>query len=90
MEEYLIHTDYALWEIILNGDSQKQYVKDSAGNFSEAPPTSAKEVLAKTKERKARSALLMAVPDVDLPRYHTIKDAKGIWDAIAKRYGGNA
>ncbi|GKC05643.1 hypothetical protein Tco_0997253, partial [Tanacetum coccineum] len=32
----------------------------------------------------------MALLDVDLPKYHLIKDAKGIWDAIKTRYGGNA
>ncbi|GKD26380.1 hypothetical protein Tco_1232594 [Tanacetum coccineum] len=32
----------------------------------------------------------MDLPDVDLPKYHLIKDAKGIWDAIKTRYGGNA
>ena len=64
--------------------------KDDSRVEKEVPPTSAKEVLQRTRERKARSALLMVVPDVDLPRYHSIKDAKSIWAAIAKRYGGNA
>nr|GEZ59530.1 retrovirus-related Pol polyprotein from transposon TNT 1-94 [Tanacetum cinerariifolium] len=30
MEQYLTHTDYALWEVILNGDSVVQMTKDEA------------------------------------------------------------
>ncbi|GJW31252.1 hypothetical protein Tco_0051284, partial [Tanacetum coccineum] len=53
----------------------------------EVPPTTAKDIQARARERKARSTLLMGLPDVDLPKYHLIKDAKGIWDAIKTRYG---
>ncbi|GJT80408.1 hypothetical protein Tco_1054750 [Tanacetum coccineum] len=60
------------------------------GKDVEVPPTTAKDIQARAREKKARSALLMALPDVDLPKYHLIKDAKGIWDAIKTRYGGNA
>ena len=89
MEEYLAHTDYALWEVILKGNSLVVYTKDQDGKEIPVVPTGAKEVLQRTRERKARSALLMAVPDSDLPRYHSIPDAKKIWEAISKRYGGN-
>ncbi|GKB07981.1 hypothetical protein Tco_0836265 [Tanacetum coccineum] len=90
MEEYLIHTDYEQWLVVLNGNSPVQYTKNEAGKDVEVPPTTAKDIQARARERKARSALLMALPDVDLPKYHLIKDAKGIWDAIKTRYGGNA
>nr|GFA79894.1 ribonuclease H-like domain-containing protein [Tanacetum cinerariifolium] len=30
MEQYLAHTDYALWEVILNGNSAVQMIKDEA------------------------------------------------------------
>ncbi|GJX72095.1 putative ribonuclease H-like domain-containing protein [Tanacetum coccineum] len=89
MEEYLIHTDYEQWLVVLNGNSPVQYTKNEAGKDVEVPPTTAKDIQARARERKARSALLMALPDVDLPKYHLIKDAKGIWDAIKTRYGGN-
>ena len=74
----------------LEGNGPVQYTKDDSGKETEVPPTTAKDVMARARERKARSALLMAIPDVDLPRYHAIKDAKGMWAAIEKRYGGNA
>ncbi|GJZ26686.1 putative ribonuclease H-like domain-containing protein [Tanacetum coccineum] len=90
MEEYLIHTDYEQWLVVLNGNSPVQYTKNEAGKDVEVPPTTAKDIQARARERKARSALLMALLDVDLPKYHLIKDDKGIWDAIKTRYGGNA
>nr|GFB89348.1 ribonuclease H-like domain-containing protein [Tanacetum cinerariifolium] len=72
------------WQVILNGNGTVEYTKNAAGKEMEVPPTAAKDILARTRERKARSALLMAVPKVYLPRYHEIKDAKGIWEAIEK------
>ncbi|GJU97742.1 hypothetical protein Tco_1327013 [Tanacetum coccineum] len=67
-----------------------QYTQNEAGKDVEVPPTNVKDIQARARERKARSALLMALPDVDLPKYHLIKDAKGICDAIKTRCGGNA
>ncbi|GJY64686.1 hypothetical protein Tco_0466146 [Tanacetum coccineum] len=87
MEEYLIYTDYEQWLVVLNGNSLVQYTKNEAGKDVEVPPITAKDIQARDRERKAKSALLMALPDVDLPKYHLIKDAKGIWDAIKTRYG---
>nr|GEU40562.1 uncharacterized mitochondrial protein AtMg00810-like [Tanacetum cinerariifolium] len=37
MDQYLAHTDYALWEVILNGNSVVQMTKDKAGNEIEVP-----------------------------------------------------
>nr|GEV78069.1 ribonuclease H-like domain-containing protein [Tanacetum cinerariifolium] len=41
-----------------------------------------------TRERKAKSTLLMAIPDEHLARFHGIKDAKTLWAAIKTRFGG--
>ncbi|GKA26849.1 hypothetical protein Tco_0712958 [Tanacetum coccineum] len=90
MEEYLIHIDYEQWLVVLNGNSPMQYTKNEAGKDVEVPLITAKDIQARARERKARSALLMALPNVDVPKYHLIKDAKGIWDAIKTRYGGKA
>ncbi|GJW66344.1 putative ribonuclease H-like domain-containing protein [Tanacetum coccineum] len=38
------------------------------GKDVEVPPTTTKDIQARARERKARSALLMALPDVDLPK----------------------
>ncbi|GJT96461.1 hypothetical protein Tco_1091979 [Tanacetum coccineum] len=54
------------------------------------PPKSAEEILARERERKARTTLLMALPKDHLARFHNISDAKEMWDAIKTRFGGNA
>nr|GFA08415.1 xylulose kinase-1 [Tanacetum cinerariifolium] len=64
-------------------------VPDEAGNEVEVPPVTAQQILARTKERKAKSTLLMAILDKHLARFHGIKYAKTLWDAIKTRFGGN-
>ncbi|GJS69209.1 hypothetical protein Tco_0702050 [Tanacetum coccineum] len=56
MEQYLTHTDYALWE------------------------------LPRKNELKAKSTLLLAIPDEHLLKFHGIKDAKTLWEAIKTRF----
>nr|GEU55946.1 ribonuclease H-like domain-containing protein [Tanacetum cinerariifolium] len=90
MEQYLAHTDYALWKVILNGNSAVQMSKDEAGNEIEVPPVTAHQILARTKEKKAKITLLMAIPDEHLARFYGIKDAKNLWVAIKTRFVGNA
>nr|GEU69179.1 hypothetical protein [Tanacetum cinerariifolium] len=78
MEQYLAHTDYAL-KVILNGNSAVQMIRDKAGNEIKIPPITAQQIFARTRERKAKSSLLMAIPDEHLARFHGIKDAKTLW-----------
>nr|GEX69590.1 ribonuclease H-like domain-containing protein [Tanacetum cinerariifolium] len=87
MKQYLAHADYALWEVILNGNNAVQMTKDEAGNEIEVPPVTAQQILARTRERKAKSTMLMAIPDKHLARFHGIKYAKTIWAAIQTRFG---
>nr|GEX07337.1 reverse transcriptase domain-containing protein [Tanacetum cinerariifolium] len=89
MKQYLAHTYYALWEVILNGNSTIQMTKDDAGNEIEVPPLTAQQILARKRERKSNNTLLMAISDEHLARFHGIKDAKTLWAAIKTRFGGN-
>ncbi|GJV87263.1 hypothetical protein Tco_1531201 [Tanacetum coccineum] len=41
------------------------------------------------RERKARTTLLMALPEDHLAKFHKMTDAKEMWVAIKSRYGGN-
>ncbi|GKA81605.1 hypothetical protein Tco_0788297 [Tanacetum coccineum] len=41
------------------------------------------------RERKARTTLLMAIPEDHLAKFHKMTDAKEIWEAIKSRFGGN-
>nr|GEU43424.1 xylulose kinase-1 [Tanacetum cinerariifolium] len=78
-----------LLEVILNGNSVVQITKDEASNEIEVPPVTAQQILARTRERKAKSTLFMTIPDEHLARFHRIKDAKTLWAAIKTRFGGN-
>ncbi|GJZ91684.1 hypothetical protein Tco_0663611, partial [Tanacetum coccineum] len=39
------------------------------------------------RERKAKSIMLLAIPDEYQLRFHAIKDAKTLWAAIKSRFG---
>ncbi|GJV79862.1 hypothetical protein Tco_1515732 [Tanacetum coccineum] len=86
MEQYLTHTDYALWEVIMNGDAP---AIASASTEGPIPPKTAEQKLARKNELKAKSTLLLAIPDEHLLKFHGIKDAKTLWEAIKARFGGN-
>ncbi|GJS14655.1 hypothetical protein Tco_0409127 [Tanacetum coccineum] len=88
MEQYLTHTDYALWEVIMNSDAPA-IASASAGTEGPIPPKAAKQKLARKNELKANSTLLLAIPDEHLLKFHGIKDAKTLWEAIKARFGGN-
>ncbi|GJT07634.1 hypothetical protein Tco_0842096 [Tanacetum coccineum] len=89
MEQYPINIDYGLWQVIMNGDEPVQTTKDKNGVETEVPPKTAQAILARLKERKAKSILLLAIPDEYQLSFHTIKDAKSLWAAIKSRFGGN-
>nr|GEZ53054.1 ribonuclease H-like domain-containing protein [Tanacetum cinerariifolium] len=53
------------------------------------PPKTAKEVVARERERKAKTTLLMALPEDHLEKFLKMADAKEMWEAIKSRFGGN-
>nr|GEV41133.1 ribonuclease H-like domain-containing protein [Tanacetum cinerariifolium] len=55
----------------------------------EFPQMTTQALLARQRERKAESILLLAITDEYQLRFHTIKDAKSLWAAIKSRFGGN-
>ncbi|GJX48195.1 hypothetical protein Tco_0273385 [Tanacetum coccineum] len=89
MEQYLANTDYGLWQVIMNGDEPVQTTKDENGVETEVPPKTAQAILERQKEIKAKSIMLLAIPNEYQLRFHTIKDAKSLWAAIKSRFGGN-
>ncbi|GKE61789.1 hypothetical protein Tco_1512156 [Tanacetum coccineum] len=88
MEQYLTHTDYALWEVILNGDAPA-IESASASTEGPIPLKTVEQKLARKNELKAKSTLLLAIPDEHLLKFHGIKDAKALWEAIKARFGGS-
>ncbi|GJY23100.1 hypothetical protein Tco_0396758 [Tanacetum coccineum] len=82
MEQYLTHTDYGLWEVIMNGDAPAIVASASTGAESPIPPKTTEQKLARKNELKAKSTLLLAIPDEHLLKFHGVKDAKTLWEAI--------
>ncbi|GKC13693.1 hypothetical protein Tco_1010475 [Tanacetum coccineum] len=89
MEHYLAHTDYPIWEVIQKGNGPVSITTDTQGIIKVLPPRTAEEILARERERKARTTLLMALPEDHLAKFHKMTDAKEMWDAIKSRFGGN-
>ncbi|GJX60925.1 hypothetical protein Tco_0292315 [Tanacetum coccineum] len=57
MDQYLTNTDYALWEVIMNGDAP---AIASASTDGPIPPKTIEQKLARKNELKAKSTLLLA------------------------------
>ncbi|GJS02824.1 hypothetical protein Tco_0319332 [Tanacetum coccineum] len=89
MEHYLAHTDYPIWEVIQRGNGPVSVSTDTNGLIKVLPPKTAEETLARERERKARTTLLMALPEDHLAKFHKMTDAKEMWEAIKSRFGGN-
>ncbi|GKE98307.1 hypothetical protein Tco_0021658 [Tanacetum coccineum] len=53
------------------------------------PITTAKEKATRRLEVKARSTLMMGIPNEHQLKFNSIKDAKLLLEAIEKRFGGN-
>ncbi|GJU48618.1 hypothetical protein Tco_1218173 [Tanacetum coccineum] len=86
IEQYFLMTDYALWEVIVNGDSPP--LKGTVNGVEKTyPPTTAEEKLARKNELKARGTLLMTLPNEHQLKFNTYKCAKSLLEAIEKRVG---
>nr|GEX83111.1 ribonuclease H-like domain-containing protein [Tanacetum cinerariifolium] len=81
MEHYLSHTDYPIWQVIQNGNGPVSFTTDTNGMIKVLPPKTAKEVMAREREKKARTTLLMALPEDHLAKFHKMADAKEMWEA---------
>ncbi|GKG64544.1 hypothetical protein Tco_0661584, partial [Tanacetum coccineum] len=57
MEQYLTHTDYALWEVIMNGDAPAEIVSTSTGAEGPIPPKITEQKIARRNELKAKRTL---------------------------------
>ncbi|GJY71344.1 hypothetical protein Tco_0475047 [Tanacetum coccineum] len=89
MEQYIQMMDYCLWEVIENGNSLPPS-KTMDGVVTILPYTTEQEKAQKRAELIARSTLLIGIPDEHQLKFNSYKDAKSLWEAINKRFGGNA
>ncbi|GJT27007.1 hypothetical protein Tco_0907282 [Tanacetum coccineum] len=89
MEQYIQMVDYSLWEVIENGNAPP-ITKLVEGVETIIAPATAEEKAQRRLELKARSTLLMGIPNEHQLKFNSIKDAKSLLQAIEKRFGGNA
>ncbi|GJS88918.1 hypothetical protein Tco_0771554 [Tanacetum coccineum] len=87
MEHYLGHTDYPVWEVIQKGNGPVQVSTDTNVQIRVLPPKTVEEILARERERKARTILLMSIPEDHLAKFQKMTDAKEMWEAIKSRFG---
>nr|GEU60677.1 hypothetical protein [Tanacetum cinerariifolium] len=76
MEHYLSHTDYPIWKVIQNGNGHIFVTINTNGMIKVLPPKTAKEVVTRERERKARTTLIMALPEDHLAKFHKMADSK--------------
>ncbi|GJZ61656.1 hypothetical protein Tco_0617793 [Tanacetum coccineum] len=89
MEHYLNHTDYPIWEVIQNGNGRVSVTTNTNGVIKVLPPKTAKETIARERERKTRTTLLLALLEDHLAKFHKMTDTKEMWEAIKSRFSGN-
>nr|GEW27368.1 copia protein [Tanacetum cinerariifolium] len=94
INQYFQVQDYALWDVIENGNSCDPVPRitanaDGTSTSIISGPVIAKEKARKKNNVKARSMLLMALPNEHLLLFSQYKDAKTLFKAIQARFVGN-
>ncbi|KAJ9560456.1 hypothetical protein OSB04_005616 [Centaurea solstitialis] len=82
IKQYMLLTDYALWEVVEHGPS----IPEAA--VAGAPPKYDADKKRKQTEMKALSTLLLAIPNKYQHQFCTCPDAKSLWIALEKRFSG--
>ncbi|GJZ64028.1 ribonuclease H-like domain-containing protein [Tanacetum coccineum] len=75
--------DYSLWEVIENGNAPP-ITKVVEGVETTIAPTTAEEKAQRRLELKARSTLLMGIPNEHQLKFNSIKDAKSLLQVVEK------
>ncbi|GKB83651.1 hypothetical protein Tco_0950546 [Tanacetum coccineum] len=88
IEQYIQMINYALWEVIENGATLPK-IKIMERVMTEMPITTVKEKAQRRLKVKARSTLMMGIPNKHQLKFNSIKDAKKLLEAVEKRFGGN-
>ncbi|GJV27467.1 putative ribonuclease H-like domain-containing protein [Tanacetum coccineum] len=98
IQQYLQHEHYALWEVIEFGDSYKTppeeagkstTIEGSAKKKGRTVAITAEDMQKRKTDVKARTTLLLALPDEHQLRFSTYEYAKELCEAILKTFGGN-
>ncbi|GJU99346.1 retrovirus-related pol polyprotein from transposon TNT 1-94, partial [Tanacetum coccineum] len=91
IKQYFQIQDYALWDVIENGNSWVSVPQTAQENGTSVTkmfvPVTAKEKTNKKNDVKARSLLLMALPNEHQLTFSQYTDAKSMFAAIETRFG---
>ncbi|GJT98155.1 hypothetical protein Tco_1093673 [Tanacetum coccineum] len=98
IQQYLQHEHYALWEVIEFSDLYRAPAQDKSVS-SEVTPSSrskgrtvavrAEDMQKRRNDVKARTALLLALPEEHQLRFSKYETAKELWEAILRTFGRN-
>ncbi|GJR18275.1 putative ribonuclease H-like domain-containing protein [Tanacetum coccineum] len=94
IDQYFQVQDYALWDVIENGNSFKpvpQTTTNADGSSTSLipGPVTTEEKVQKKNDVKAKSMLLMELPNEYLMKFNQYKNAKTLFAAIQTRFCGN-
>ncbi|GJX33415.1 hypothetical protein Tco_0243270 [Tanacetum coccineum] len=94
IEQYFQVQDYALWDVIKNVNSFKPTAEtttnaDGTSTSLIPGPITTEENVQKKNDVKARSMLLMALPNEHLMTFNLYKDAKTLFATMQTRFGCN-
>ncbi|GJZ63522.1 hypothetical protein Tco_0619943 [Tanacetum coccineum] len=89
IRQYICHTNHNLWDVIVNGDLEKDPAPTTGETSSPPAPKTAKQLAARRNQERVKSILLLAIPDEYLLKFHNVIDAKSLWEAIKSRFGSN-
>ncbi|GJU30296.1 hypothetical protein Tco_1173885 [Tanacetum coccineum] len=81
MEHYLAHTDYPNWEVIQNENGPVSVTTDTSGKIKILPPRTTEEIVARERERKARTTTYGTYLKNIHAKFNKDADAKEMWDA---------
>nr|GEW77986.1 ribonuclease H-like domain-containing protein [Tanacetum cinerariifolium] len=94
IEQYFQVQDYALWDVIENDNSFKPVAQTTTNDAGTSTthilgPVTTEEKAQKKNDVKARSMLLMALPNEHLMTFNQYKDSKTLFATIETKFGGN-
>ncbi|GKA74100.1 ribonuclease H-like domain-containing protein [Tanacetum coccineum] len=94
IKQYFQIQDYALWEVIENGNSWVPIPVTAPESgpstaLKMTVPSTTEEKICKKNDVKARSLLLMALPNEHQLTFNQYADAQSMFIAIKARFGGN-
>ncbi|KAJ9542136.1 LOW QUALITY PROTEIN: hypothetical protein OSB04_028642 [Centaurea solstitialis] len=83
IRQYMLLTDYGMWEVVENGPGTDEEVAEGAPR---PPPRSDADRKRRQTEMKVPSTLLLAIPNEYQHQFSSCTDAKALWTALEKRF----